>query len=477
LDSRKSLTNILAIIAGLLLCGGGCFCKKLGSASNPSNFAERPNIILLLVDDQRNDTLGCAGHPIIQTPNIDNLANRGVRFENCFVTTSICAASRASIFTSLHERTHGFTFGKPAVAERYTVTSYPALLRKSGYQCGFIGKFGCAMENREVMFDYYETVPGPGYIKQSDGRELESTEVMGNLAENFIHNNAGRPFCLSVSFHASHARDDNKTPGKGHYPYPEETSTLYQGVVIPPPNLSDPTYFETLPDFLKNSMNRIRYYWRWDTPEKYQENMRAYFRMLSGIDNVVGRLVQTLEDQNLADNTVIIYAADNGYYMGDRGFAGKWSHFEQSLRVPLIMYDPRSPDSQRGRTVSPMVLNLDLAPTILQLGHVEIPKHYQGRSLVPVMKLDSLGDLDWRDAIFCEHLMDHPDIPKWEGVRTERFKYARYFEQDPIFEFMHDLKTDPTELHNLASDPNYLDVLQQMRSRTDRLAARYSDGP
>ena len=468
----------MGIVAGLVFCGGGCFCERqLAATGNPSNSAERPNIILLLVDDQRNDTLGCAGHPIIQTPHIDNLANRGIRFENCFVTTSICAASRASIFTSLHERTHGFTFGKPAVAERYTVTSYPALLRKSGYRCGFVGKFGCKMENSEQMFDSFKLVAGPGYLEQPDGSRPESTEVMGRFAEAFIKEGDGLPFCLSISFHASHAKDSNLTPGKGHYPYPEETSTLYQDVTVPAPNLSDPKYFKTLPDFLKDSMNRKRFYWRWDTPEKYQENMRAYFRMLSGIDNVVGRLIQTLEDQNLADNTVIIYAADNGYYMGDRGFAGKWSHFEQSLRVPLIIYDPRSPDYQRGRTVSPMVLNLDLAPTILQLGHVDIPKHYQGHSLVPVMKLDSLDELEWRDTFFCEHLMDNPDIPKWEGVRTERYKYARYFEQYPIFEFLHDVKTDPTELHNLASDPNYLDVMKQMRSETDRLAAHYSDRP
>ena len=435
---------------------------------------KRPNIILLLTDDQRNDTLGCAGHPVVQTPNIDNLTSQGVRFENCFVTTSICAASRASIFTGLHERTHGYTFGKPPVPQNYTLSSYPVLLRRSGYRTGFIGKFGCRMENGEEMFDYKKNVPGPGYLKQPDGSELESTDVMGGLAENFIKDNDGRPFCLSVSFHASHADDSNKTPGKGHYPYPEGVSHLYGNQTMPAPNLSDPKYFETLPEFLKKSMNRKRFYWRWDTPEKYQVNMRAYFRMLSGIDTVVGQLVETLKEKGLADNTVIIYTADNGYYMGDRGFAGKWSHFEQSLRVPLVIYDPRLPDKQRGRVVDPMALNIDLAPTILELGQLQIPKHYQGRSLMPVMKKNSLKDLNWRENIFCEHLLGNQAIPKWEGVRTQRYKYARYFEQEPTFEFLHDLKKDPTELKNLASDPKYKNVLKKMRTKVKRYAKKYS---
>ncbi len=455
-----------------------CFCFLCGCASDLKSAKEksnkRPNIILLLTDDQRNDTLGCAGHPVVQTPNIDKLAARGVRFENCFVTTSICAASRASIFTGLCERTHGYTFGKPAVAKNYTLASYPVLLRRSGYRTGFIGKFGCKMENSEEMFDYRKAAPGPGYIKQPDGSEMESTDVMGDLAKDFIKENDDRPFCLSVSFHASHADDGNHTPGKGHYPYPEGTSHLYADQTMPAPNLSDPKYFETLPEFLRTSMNRERFYWRWDTPEKYQANMQAYFRMLSGIDAVVGQIVKTLKEKGLADNTVIIYTADNGYFMADRGFAGKWNHFEQSLRVPLVVYDPRLPENTRGRSVDPMALNIDLAPTILELAQLQIPRHYQGRSVMPVVKTTSLKDFQWRKNFFCEHLVENESIPKWEGVRTKRYKYACYFEQDPPFEFLHDLKKDPTELNNLASDAKYEDVLKKMRTKVKRFVNRYS---
>jgi arylsulfatase A-like enzyme len=465
---------VIGVMASVFIAG--CFSGKEKSVSSKDkvDLARRPNIILLLTDDQRDDTLGCAGHPIVQTPNIDKLAGRGVRFANCFVTTSICAASRASIFTGLHERTHGYTFGKPAVAKKYTLSSYPALLRDSGYRTGFIGKYGCKMNGDEAMFDYRKKAPGPGYIKQDDGSEKESTDVMGQFAKEFISEDDDRPFCLSVSFHASHADDSNHTPGMGHYPYPEGTNDLYKGQKMPAPNLADAKYFDTLPDFLRKSMNRDRYYWRWDTPEKYQVNMRAYFRMLSGIDAVVGQLVETLKEKGLADNTVIIYTADNGYFMGDRGFAGKWNHFEQSLRVPLIVYDPRAPKKQRGRVVDPMVLNIDLAPTMLELAKVKIPKHYQGYSLRSVMEKHPVIDFEWRDSIFCEHLMENERIPKWEGVRTERYKYARYFEQDPAFEFLHDLKKDPTEFKNLASDPKYKNVLERMRNKTIGYVKQYS---
>lgn len=244
---------------------------------------------------------------------------------------------------------------------------------------------------------------------------------------------------------------------------------------MPNPNLSDPKYFEILPEFMKKSMNRERFYWRWDTPQKYQVNMRAYFRMLSGIDNVVGRLVDTLEEKGLAENTVIIYTADNGYFMGDRGFAGKWNHYEQSLRVPLIVCDRRLPEPQRERIAEAMALNIDLAPTLLELGQVDIPEHYQGRSLMPFMRTPVSKSGDWRNAFFCEHLMDNALIPKWEGVRTSRYKYARYFEQSPVFEFLHDLETDTNELENLVSNAQYRHVLARLRQTCDQLRDLYTD--
>ncbi|MBN1417689.1 MAG: sulfatase [Planctomycetes bacterium] len=442
--------------------------------------AKPPNIVFLLTDDQRNDTLGCAGHPIVKTPNIDRLAREGVRFQNMFVTTSICAASRATIFTGLHERTHGYTFGKPPVSAAHVAQSYPVLLRKAGYRTGFVGKFGVAVAGgkaaKEEMFDAFREIGRNPYLKKMpDGSLRHETELDGDFAVAFIRDNpAGKPFCISVSFNASHAEDGDKRPGIGHYPWPKAVDGMYEDVPIPAPRLSDPKYFETLPEFLRTSMNRNRYFWRWDTPEKYATNMRAYFRMLTGIDGVVGRIRKALEEKGVAENTVIIYTADNGYYMGDRGFAGKWSHFEQSLRVPLVVYDPRLPEDRRGRVATAMALNIDLPSTMVDLAGAPVPAGYAGRSLVPLLRGEAPAD--WRRDFFCEHLMEEKTIPKWEGVRGQRYVYARYFDQSPPFEFLHDLKTDPDEFANLATDPGSRATLEAMRKRCDELRDRYG-GP
>ena len=432
----------------------------------------RPNILFLLIDDQRNDTLGCAGHDIVKTPVIDSLATEGVRFSNAFVTTSICAASRASILTGLYERTHGYTFGAPPIRTALMSKSYPSLLREAGYRTGFIGKYGVATEGspESNMFDFYRPHGPPFFREQPDGTVRHETEIAGDRAIEFLNGNSdGTPFCLSISFNAAHADDGNL---EDHFPWPRAMDGMYDDVDIPSPRLSDPAIFDDLPAFLRASMNRKRYFWRWDTPEKYQANMRAYYRMISGVDRVIGRIRNELERLNLDENTVIIYMGDNGYYMGDRGFAGKWSHYEQSLRVPLIVYDPRMKTEDRGQVRTEMALNVDIASTLLALAGSEIPEHYQGRSLTPLLASGATVP-GWRNDFFCEHLMEHRDIPKWEGVRGERYVYARYFEQVPPFEFLHDLQTDPDQLVNLTSQPDHQSILMRMRARCDELKGTY----
>ncbi len=457
--NRRNFLKAAGLTTAAMLTPGSFSCRKSST---------RPNILFLLVDDQRNDTLGCAGHPIIKTPQIDSLAAEGMRFSNAFVTTSICAASRASILTGLYERTHGYTFGTPPLSPAHMAESYPALLRAAGYRTGFIGKYGVKTEGEpeSAMFDFFKPHGGnPYFKKQPDGTLRHETEVAGDRAVEFLEGNPKeQPFCLSISFNASHAADWDM---ENHFPWPKAVDRMYKDVDIPAPRLSDPAIFANHPEFLKTSMNRKRYFWRWDTPEKYQKNMKAYFRMLSGIDRVIGRLRNGMEKQGLADNTVIIYMSDNGYYMGDRGFAGKWSHYEQSLRVPLIVYDPRLPITNRGSVRDEMALNIDIPATMLQLAGVKIPTRYQGRSLSPLLQGKQTSD--WRSDFFCEHLMDNPEIPKWEGVRGERYVYANYFEQEPVYEFLHDLEADPDQLVNLAADPEYREILAAMSKRCDEL--------
>jgi arylsulfatase A-like enzyme len=349
------------------------------------------------------------------------------------------------------------------------------LLKKSGYTTGFVGKFGVKLEEQDSllleMFDFYRSrgINAPGHIKLADGNLRHSAEVKGDQAVEFINGqSADKPFCLSISFNAVHAVDGNLTPGNdGHFPYPKAVANMYEDIEMPKPRLSDPAIYENHPDFLKNSLNRERYFWRWDTEEKYQTNMRAYFRMISGYDNVMKRVIATLKEKGLDENTVIIYSADNGYYMGNRGFAGKWSHYEESLRVPMIIYDPRAPKSNAGKTSDHMALNIDIPATILDLAGISPPELYQGKSLVPV--LDNENIENWRNSFFCEHRMENPKIPKYVGIRGERYVYANYYEQNPPYEYLHDLQTDPDQLENLANDPDYKEILQSMRSQCENM--------
>lgn len=432
---------------------------------------ERPNIIFFLSDDQRADFLGCAGHPILKTPNIDKLAAQGTRFENAFATTSICAASRATLLTGLWERSHKYTFGTPPIADEVVKNSYPLQLRNAGYRTGFVGKFGVGVGQglTNEMFDSFVPLNrNPYFKKQADGTVRHLTNITGDKAIEFVEScDEKQPFCLSVSFNAAHAEDNDK---ENHFPWPPEEDGLYETLTIPPP-LIDVNYWESLPLFFHDSMHRTRYFWRWDTPEKYQKNVKAYYRMITGLDRNIGRVLDVVNQKGWSENTIVIFMGDNGYYKGSRGFAGKWSHFEESLRVPFVIFDPRSEVKVRGQVRSEMVLNVDVPATILSMATTKVPESYQGRvlsGLVQGQKID-----DWRNDFFCEHLMDRFDIPKYEGVRGSRYVYARYFENLPDGEFLHDLESDPLELKNLVSDPAYAEALQSMQARCNELRDLY----
>ncbi len=432
---------------------------------------QRPNLLLILTDDQRSDMLG-SKHPFLETPHMDLLASEGFRFENAFVTTPICAASRASILTGLVERTHQYTFGTQPLAVELADQSYPTLLRAAGYNTGHVGKFGVATEPRaiEQMFDsYVPFVAHPYFREQADGSVRHLTDITADSAIQYLRSaDPTGPFALTVSFNAPHADDGEQQ----QFFWPEAMDGKYMDVALPDPPLSDPAFFEALPEFLKEaSLNRVRWYWRFDTPEKSREMTRGYLRMITGVDAAIGRILGELESLDIADNTIVILMGDNGYFLGERGYAGKWLPYELSIRVPLIVFDPRVERESRGKLPELPVLNIDIAPTLLDMAGVEIPNSMQGRSIAPLLAGDSLAD--WRTDFFIEHLFDHPEIPKHEGVRDEQFKYARYFEQEPVYEELYDLQADPMEMRNLVGDPDYLAVLTRLRMRTDELKARY----
>jgi arylsulfatase A-like enzyme len=431
---------------------------------------KRPNILLLLADDQNSGTLGCTGHPFVQTPNIDKLAAEGCLFEDTFVTSPICAASRASIFTGLHERTHQYTFRKEPLKAKHSFVSYPSLLKKGNYTTGFIGKFGVRSELNiiESSFDYFKAIARKPYFHTlPNGKAVHETKAAAFYAKDFISKTGtkDKPFCLSVSFNAPHAADSKKV--ERPFPPTEETDGMYNHFEIPLPRISERQSFSNLPGFLRTSLNRIRYFWRWGTTKEYERNMRDYLSMITGIDTAIGDILNHLESLNLRENTVVIYSADNGFYMGERGFAGKWSHFDESLRVPLIISDPRVGTELQGIKLCNMALNIDICPTILDYANIESRQNYSGRSLKPL--LQGGRQLKWRSDFLCEHLMNDKDIPKWEGIRDDNFSYFRYFEQSPQFEFLYDMRSDSKQLDNLATDPKYFSELSRLRIRCDEL--------
>ncbi len=429
--------------------------------------AQRPNILFFLTDDQRHDTLGCAGHRIVQTPTIDRLAAQGVRFENMFVSHSICWVSRTTILTGLTARTFGSP-AQPDVAQPDALTHlFPDLMRTAGYRVGFFGKWHAKMPKGfqpAAHFDAFEAIfRNPYFKRQADGSQRHETELIADRGIEFLEQqSADQPFVLNLWFNAAHAEDRDRRPGSGHFPWPQAVDGMYDDQQIPPPRLGGEEIFANQPEFLKNSINRQRFFWRWDTPEKYQTNMRAYFRMLSGIDGAMRRVLDVLQARGLAENTIVVYSADNGYYMGDRGFAGKWSHYDQSLRVPLIIYDPRQAETPGGRVAEQLVLNLDFPATFLDWAGIGIPSAYQGRSLQPIVAGQPTPD--WREETFHEHVALRPRL-SWEGLRNPRFKYARYFDQQPPYEMLYDLRRDPDELQNIAGDPAYAATLEAMRQR------------
>jgi len=435
--------------------------------------AAQPNIVFFFTDDQTSSTLGCYGHPIVQTPNIDTLAARGVRFQNAFVSQSICWVSRTSILTGLTGR----SYGTPDAPEQTRADAGESLfsdhLRAHGYRTGFYGKWHAKMPRGYKPadhFDEFESISrNPYYKRQPDGSLRHETDLIVDRGITFIQDQPkDKPFALNLWFNACHAEDGDRRPGIGHFAWPQSADGMYDDVAMHPPRLNDPAIFESLPDFLQTTITRERYFWRWNTEQKYQTNLRAYLRMVSGIDSAIGRFMTALEEAGLADNTIIVYSADNGYHMGNRGLAGKWSHFEESLRVPLIITDPRVPAAQRGKVTGAFAMNLDLPATFLDWAGVSVPERYQGHSLLPVVTGETPAD--WRTETFHEHFAVRNRIPAFEGVRTARYKYARYFDHGN-YEFLHDLENDPDELVNLAADPAHAETLTAMRERTTDIVA------
>ena len=456
---------VVASILTLSACSGD---KALQDPSTSDNKPTRPNIIFLLADDQRWDAVGFAGNSIIKTPNIDALAGEGVAFRNAYVTTPVCAISRASIFTGQYARRHGILDFTTDFSPAQLQQTYPALLHAAGYRTGFVGKFGVGNNPPASMFDYWRGFAGQGdyMTRDSAGHSMHLTRLQSQQAIAFLDSQpSGQPFALSVSFKAPHVQDDAAIQF-----IPEGTdASMYSGVDVPPPATADDTYWESFPAFFKvNNLARERWQALFSTPERYQASVKGYYRLVTGLDRVVGEIRAELKRLNLDKNTVIIFSSDNGFFLGELGMAHKWYGQDPSVRVPLVVLDPRNLAGQRGRVESAVALNIDIAPTILDIAGVPIPPQMEGSSLVPVIHGQTVP---WRNDFLFEHLFPDPMIRRSAGVIGGRFKYLRYLDPNPNYEVLYDLVNDPNETTNIAAEPRYAAVLDRLRTRYAELEA------
>jgi arylsulfatase A-like enzyme len=297
--------------------------------------------VFLLADDQTSSSLGCYGHPFVRTPNLDSLAARGTRFRNAFVSQSICWVSRTTLLTGLTGRSYGTPENPEQTRAEFAQALCSDLLREHGYRTGFFGKWHAKMPPRYKPADHFDAFTditrNPYFKPQPDGSLRHETDLIVDRGIEFVKQHPrSKPFALHLWFNACHAEDSDRRPGIGHFPWPQSADGLYDNLPMPPPRLNDPAIFDSLPEFLRTSITRERFFWRWNTQQKYQTNLRAYFRMTTGIDNAIGRLLAALEEAGFADDTIIVYSADNaheptccrpvGRPCGDRGHGAVRRH-------------------------------------------------------------------------------------------------------------------------------------------------------
>ncbi len=443
-----------------------CFCMQLHAAEtvNPSS-QERPNFIIITMDDWRFDALGCAGNDIIQTPVMDNLAKNGVYFKNAFVDVPSNISQKGRL-TGVHARTHGYKWSEKPMAHAYTDASFPQLLHDAEYHTALIGKMPSGFEGGvvDMMFDTCEKVMRVPYMIKVNGKERQSSQYIVDKAIDFLREcNPGEPFSLSIALNDAHADDY----ALRQYWWDPSTDHLYRDITIPELNTTttEDAFIKSMPQYLYTHFNRMRWWQRYRSRETYQEMMKGYYRIITGVDTAIGRLLDELKELDRDQNTIVVIMGENGTFVGERGFGGKYLMYEPSIRTPLIIYNPLSPVSGRGKILKQIVLNLDIAPTILDFAGIKNPGLMYGSSLIPLM---SGKQAKWRTGFLCQHLSKSaPSIIRTEGYRTDQWKYIRYLDFENSEE-LYDLLNDPNEEKNLSEDMKYQKQLVELRNRCNQ---------
>ncbi len=440
---------------------------------------ERPNIVMVLMDDLRWDELHCTGHLFAQTPNIDRLAAEGVTFRNAFTTSPLCSPSRACFLTGQYAHKHGITDNTDRSPASHRLATVPRALQTNGYETAFIGKWHMGIDDTpRPGFDRWVGFSGQGTyfdpVLNVDGKRVKvqgfTTDLLTQYAVELLDRPRSKPLCLWLPHKAVHPESTQfadgsiSDPNGGEFIPAERHKSLYSGApVARRPNAGKAPAGKPA---LERKIGNLPPLGR--ATGTSDETIRNRARMLKSVDEGIGQLRAALERTGQLDNTVFIFTSDEGYFFGEHGLSiERRLAYEESIRIPLIIRYPKR--IRAGSSVNAMVLGIDLAPTLLELGKTEPTVAMHGRSLVPLL---AGRKISWRSSFLIEYFSDRTMQRMlnmgYKAVRTERWKYIHYTELEGSDE-LYDLRKDPYEMKNLIAEPSSRGVLKSLRAELQRL--------
>ena len=429
--------------------------------------ARRPNVVYIITDDQRWDLLSLRGHPFVRTPNMDRIGREGALFLNSFVTTSLCSPSRATSLTGRYAHQHGVQYNRSSETFDQKEMTFPRLLHEAGYRTGYTGKWHIGNDaSPRPGFDDWAVLPGQGVYNDpvfnvNGGRKTIPGHVdaaTAGFAERFLASgDSGKPFCLCVGI---------KSPHAGQIPPPELESELSAVEVPKPPGWYEDYARSGRSDAARNTCIHADTFF--DGPQQLKGSwdrfIKDFYRSVMSADRAVGRILDALDRNGLAANTLVIFVGDNGFFLGEHHLVDERFPYEEALRIPMLVRYPKAVRS--GAVIPQMALNLDICPTVLDLCGVAIPGNVMGRSLRPL--LEGKPVQGWRTEMFYEYAERIWQTPAMVAVRTGRYKYIEYLDPASTNE-LYDLAVDPGEMRNAIGDAGYGAVLADMRQRLERL--------
>ncbi len=518
------MTNLTKFVVSILMTFVFFGCEQTTENDRKDS---PPNIVFIMSDDHAYQAISSYDGRLNQTPNIDRLAEEGMRFTQSFVTNSICGPSRAVMLTGKYSHINGHIDNN--VAFDGSQQTFPKLLQKAGYQTAIVGKWH--LKSEPTGFDYYNILPGqghyynPDFIENGDRKRIPGyvTDLTTDFAINWLNDrDENKPFCLLVHHKAPHRNwmpppeylnkyddvefplpetffDDYETRGSSareqtlsigddmQLAYDMKVPQLYHKTQPESRQTSDSTAWGLIAGRMSEEQRQAwnkAYQPKNDelikaelsgddlTVWKYQRYMQDYLSCIASVDDNVGRLMDYLEEQGLAENTIIVYTSDQGFYLGEHGWFDKRFMYEQSLRMPLIVRYPK--EIQPAVNEADMVLNLDFAPTFLDYAGVDIPEDMQGTSLRKVLASETPHD--WRESIYYRYY-EYPAVhavKRHYGIRTDRYKLIHFYYDVDEWE-LYDLREDPHELNNLYENPQYAGLINHLKEKLKALQEQYQD--